>query len=254
MNKACIIYIFIMYLIFYSNSILLLDQQSSSELLKGTPISSDISSQKLSNAFDGDINTEFKSEQPSNGWIGLELDNSYRITKIGWALKENDKENYLLGIFEGANDPSFFDAIPLTMIVDEGKVGEINYIDISRSFKYIRYIGPNGKNSIISQLQFYGYKYEENDNVGNEEEYLYQPTGIPLIVIHTEGAVEPKDKETDIVCQITIINKGKEETNKKGTIKLRGNSTMKSDKNPYRKNLMKNKNCWIYQLKLKNGI
>ena len=236
MNKACIIYIFIIHLIFYSNSKLLQDQQYSSKLLKGTPISSDSSSQKLSNAFDGDINTEFKSEQQSNGWIGLELDNSYRITKIGWAQKENDKENYLLGIFEGANDPSFFDAIPLTMIVDEGKVREINYIDIyiSRSFKYVRYIGPNGKNSTISQLEFYGYKYEESENVGNEEEHLYQPTGIPLIVIHTEGAVEPKDKETDIICQITIINKGKEETNKKGTIKLRGNSTMRSDKNPYK--------------------
>jgi len=54
-----------MHLIICSNCILLQDQQYISELLKGTPISSDNSSEKLSNAFDGDINTEFKSGQLS---------------------------------------------------------------------------------------------------------------------------------------------------------------------------------------------
>ena len=57
----------------------------------------------------------------------------------------------MLGNFEGGNDPSFFDAIPLTMIVEEGKAGEINYIniDVTRSFKYVRYVGPNGKNALF---------------------------------------------------------------------------------------------------------
>ena len=119
------------------------------------------------------------------------------------------------------------------MIVEVGKEGEINYIniDVTRSFKYVRYVGPNGKYSIISQLEFYGYEKIENEV---EEEKLYQPTGIPLIVIQTEGAVEPADKETDVICQITVINNGKAQNKEKGTIKLRGNSTLKSDKNPYK--------------------
>ena len=235
MKKFTTILIVLINIILCSNLSFSQDQQLISELLKGNPISSDSSSDILSNAFDGDFTTEFISSQQSNGWIGLELDDSYRITKIGWAQKEKNKENYLLGIFEGANDPSFFDAIPLTMIVEEGKENEINYININikRSFKYIRYVGPNGKNSIISQLEFYGYKFKENE-IEEKDEKLYQPTGIPLVIIHTEGSIEPKDKETDIVCQITIINNGKAETNEKGTIKLRGNSTMKSDKNPYK--------------------
>ena len=235
MKKFTAILIVLINIILCSNLSFSQDQQLISELLKGNPISSDSSSDILSNAFDGDFTTEFISSQQSNGWIGLQLDDSYRITKIGWAQKEKNKENYLLGIFEGANDPSFFDAIPLTMIVEEGKENEINYININikRSFKYIRYVGPNGKNSIISQLEFYGYKFKENE-IEEKDEKLYQPTGIPLVIIHTEGSIEPKDKETDIVCQITIINNGKAETNEKGTIKLRGNSTMKSDKNPYK--------------------
>ena len=233
MNKVNTLFLILLNVILSTSIILKEDQQLVSELIKGTPISSDSSSKLLSYAFDGDITTEFKSSKESNGWIGLELDNTYRITKIGWSQKESDKENYLLGIFEGGNDPSFFDAIPLTMIVEEGKEGEINYIniDVTRSFKYVRYVGPNGKYSIISQLEFYGYEKIENEV---EEEKLYQPTGIPLIVIQTEGAVEPADKETDVICQITVINNGKTENKEKGTIKLRGNSTLKSDKNPYK--------------------
>ena len=235
MNNSITLFFVLLNVLLCKSISLKVDQQLASELIKGTPISSDTSSQLLSNAFDGDITTEFKSSQQSNGWIGLELDNTYRITKIGWAQKESDKENYLLGIFEGGNDPSFFDAIPLTMIVEEGKEGEINYIniDVTRSFKYVRYIGPSGKNCTISQLEFYGYEKIESE-IEEVQEKLYQPTGIPLIVIQTEGAVEPVDKENGVVCQITVINNGKAENKEKGTIKLRGNSTMRSDKNPYK--------------------
>lgn len=151
MHKSKTIIFILINLILCSCLSLSEDQLLSSDLLKGTQISSDSSSKLISNAFDEDFTTEFKSSQQSNGWVGLEFENSYRITKICWAQKENDKENYLLGIFEGGNDPSFFDAIPLTMIVEEGKVGEINYIniDVTRSFKYVRYVGPNGKNALF---------------------------------------------------------------------------------------------------------
>ena len=231
------IFVFIFNILLFSSYSFLTDDHLISELIKGKPISSDSSSEKLSNAFDGDLTTEFKSSKKSNGWIGLEFENSYRITKIGWAQKENDKNNYLLGIFEGGNDPSFFDAVPLTMIVEEGKDGAINYLKINtiRSFKYVRYVGPSGKNCTISQLEFYGYQVIDNEiEEIKENENLYQPTGIPLIVINTEGGELPKDKNNGVVCQITIINKGKQETSEKGTIKLRGNSTMRGEKNPYK--------------------
>ena len=227
MNKFKILFILINFS-FYS---CVLQQNEQSLLLKGTPIS-DSSSELVLNAFDGDITTEFKSSNSKYSWIGLELDSSYIITKIGWGQKENIKSNYLLGVFEGSNDPTFFDALPLSMIIEEGKEGEINYINIdtTKSFKYVRYIGPNGKNSTISALEFYGYKADDNNNV-NIEEKIYQPTGIPLIVINTENSVEPQDKETDIVCEVTIINKGKIETKAKAVIKLRGNSCKKMEFN-----------------------
>ena len=191
MNKFKILFI----LINFSYYSCILQKNELSLLLKGTPIS-DSSSELVLNAFDGDITTEFKSSNSKYSWIGLELDSSYIITKIGWGQKESIKSNYLLGVFEGSNDPTFFDALPLSMIIEEGKEGEINYINIdsSKSFIYVRYIGPNGKNSTISVLEFYGYK-SDDINKENIEEKIYQPTGIPLIVINTENSVEPQEKK-----------------------------------------------------------
>ena len=97
--------------------------------LSGKPISSDSGS--LTTAFDGDLSTDFKSEKPSNGWIGLQLDSQYKIKKIGVAFpKDSKKEDYLLGIIEGSNDPTFLEADPLYMITEEIKNNEINYFEI----------------------------------------------------------------------------------------------------------------------------
>ena len=48
------------------------------------------------------------------------------------------------------------------MITEEDKSGEINYINIytTKTYKYVRYIGPNGKNSTISVLNFMDMKYK----------------------------------------------------------------------------------------------
>ena len=49
----------------------------------------------------------------------FELKSDYIITQIGWTKKDEYKYNHLLGIFEGANDPSFSDAIPIAMIKEQ---------------------------------------------------------------------------------------------------------------------------------------
>ena len=212
---------------------------TSSSKLSGEPISSD--SISLINAFDGDLSTDFKSSNPSNGWIGLQLDAQYKIKKIGVAFpKDAKKEDYLLGILEGSNDPTFIEADPLYMITEEIKNNKINYFEIksTKKYEYIRYIGPNNKNCIISELEVYG-DGKENTNLNslktsNEENYYYQATNLPLVVIHTEESVEPVDKENYIVCSIKIIKDNKVDTEGKGKIKLRGNKTMELKKKPYK--------------------
>ena len=61
----------------------------------------------------------------------LVLNDEYVITQISWTKKEDNKFNYLFGVFEGANDPSFSDAIPIAMIKEEGKLNEVNVIDLN---------------------------------------------------------------------------------------------------------------------------
>lgn len=207
--------------------------------LSGKPISSDSAS--LITAFDGDLSTNFKSEKPSNGWIGVQLDSQYKIKKIGVAFPtDSKKEDYLLGIIEGSNDPTFIEADPLYMITEEIKNNEMNYFEIKsiQKYEYIRYIGPNNKNCIISELEVYeDSKINTNLKsiiVSSEQEYYYQATNLPLVVIHTEESVEPVDKENYITCSITIIKDNKVDTKGKGKIKLRGNMTMQLNKKPYK--------------------
>ncbi|MCQ2965054.1 MAG: CotH kinase family protein, partial [archaeon] len=220
-------------------------------LLEGTPISSDADSKTLKNAFSNDYTKEFKSTLASNGWVGIELEKAQRITKIGWAQKKGDKKNYLLGVFEGSNDEAFIDAIPLFMITEEGKAEKMNYaeIKVNYAFKYLRYVGPNNSSCVISGLEFYGY--ESSTKLEEGEEELYQPTKLPLVVIHTEGAVEPTEKEIGVNFRMAIISGGKRDTKTKGVLKLRGNSTMTRPKSPYKMKLEEKTNILDFPAKAK---
>lgn len=211
--------------------------------LSGKYISSEpLLSASVKYAFDGDLSTYFKSEEAEGGWIGLKLDSKYYITKLGFAFpKDSKNEDYLLGIIEAANDPTFYDSTILYMITNELKLGEMNYIEIKsmERFKYIRYLGPDKKYSIISELEIYGDD-ELDDNTAlkskklSSEVYYYQPTNLPLMIINTENSVTPYDKENYISCTVTIIKDNKIVLKEKAVIKLRGNSTSRLEKLSYR--------------------
>ena len=225
-----------------------------SEKLTGTPISSSSDSGTAQNAFDGNLETEFKSSS-KDGWVGLEFSSPVKISQIGWAQKGTDKNNYFLGIFEGSNDKSFFDAIPIHMITSEGESNKINLVKISctQTFKYLRYIGPSGKNSVIAQIEVYG---ESSSEEVSEPENLYQPTKLPLVVINTENGKMPadKDKDTEITSNIIIIKDGKVNAKESGTIKYRGNSTLDPAKKSFRIKFDKKTNILDLPAKAKKWV
>jgi hypothetical protein len=49
----------------------------------------------------------------------MEIESNYIITGIKWEKTDNYNYNYLLGVFEGANDRSFIDGTPIAMIKEE---------------------------------------------------------------------------------------------------------------------------------------
>ena len=206
--------------------------KESKNKLEGTPFSSDESSDSLKNAFDGDLTTKFESAL-KEGWVGLELSSEAVITKIGFAFSTTRASDYLLGVFQGSNDKTFFDAFPLYMIKEPLDSDELNYVDISckQKFKYVRYVGPEGMNSVIAEFEVYGDSEVEEV----EEKNYYQPTNIPLLIINSENSIMPqgRDRETKVVTNNILISEGKITTQNTGKIKLRGNSSLNSEKKPY---------------------
>ena len=87
--------------------------------LSGTPMGSekaDYSSGGPEVVFDGNLSTFYGSNQRSNTWVGLDLGKKHVITRVVYASRKDWAQRMLLGIFEGANNPDFSDAVPLYMI------------------------------------------------------------------------------------------------------------------------------------------
>lgn len=72
-------------------------------------------------AFDGDFNTCYAAYRRSFGWVGLELDRPYIITRVGWAARNDGlgPGRMELGVFQGANEPDFSDALPIYLIPEK---------------------------------------------------------------------------------------------------------------------------------------
>jgi hypothetical protein len=154
----------------------------------------------------------------------IEIDKNNLVAQISWTKTEDYDFNYLLGVFEASNDPSFMNGIPIGIIKKNGKFNEVNFIDVvaTEPYKYIRYIPPNSNNTKIFPIKIYGYELEKNEKF--EIQNYFQITNLPLVSIHTENFTDPLQAE-DYNCTITIINNGKIENSENSFIKVRGRSS-----------------------------
>lgn len=184
--------------------------------------------------FDGKFDTFFASYDRSQTWVGLDLGQKCVITKVGWSPRNESigPGRCCLALFEGANDPYFHDAIPLYIIDHENSTtGRMNYanVNVSRGFRYVRYVGPNNARCNLSELAFYGYKGEGDDT------QFYQLTNLPTVTIHTATGEDPTIKGKDFESNVAIIYDG-------GTLiqeypmltRVRGNASADFPKKPYR--------------------
>ena len=185
------------------------------------------------NAFDGDLSTYFASYERSRTWAGLYLGEPCVITRVGWSPRNDGygPRRMVLGLFEGANRPDFMDALPLHLIDAEGTIGQMSYadVDVSRGFRYVRYVGPADARCNVAELEFYGHAGEGDDT------RFYQLTNLPTVTFHTADNVEPYDKVNEITSSIAFIYAGGTMVQEEqGTSRLRGNASMAHPKKPYR--------------------
>ncbi len=215
--------------------------------LSGTPIGSpsvDYGSgdNVPANVFDGDFETYYASQERSYTWVGLDLGEPYVIGKICYAPRTGYASRMLLGVFEGANQPDFSDAIPFHIIDKEPVEGRMTFIDIacSRGFRYVRYVGPNNVRCNVGELRFYGRAGEGDDTA------LWTASDLPLITIHTTNAREVTSRSTYIDGTFSAIYTTKIDgtpASSSGSTKIqsdslqirgRGNASWGFPKKPYR--------------------
>ena len=203
--------------------------------LTGTIISYDMSDRHQDHeAFDGDPST-YVAGNNSRSWIGYDLKDTCVITKIRYAsdTKVDSYTKMKGGWFEGANKADFGDAIPLYWITEEPVKGELYEaeVDISRGFRYVRFMGPFNDHTRIAEFQVFGRK---NDK-GNDDN-LYSIANIPIISIKCEKGTDPYDKVNELGSIVTgLVPGGKYFTQDSAYVRLRGNwSFTTSPKKSYR--------------------
>lgn len=189
----------------------------------------------IANAFDGNPESIFATCDRSGGWVGLDLGEKHVITKIAYCPRKDEPQpRMLLGLFEGANNPDFGDAIPLFLISEAPQKGVMTeqLINCSKGFRYVRYIGPNDVKCNLAELEFYGYKGEGDDS------QLYQVTNLPTITIHTKNAEDIVEKEKYLKGIVSVISEnGTKIYTDSLEVRGRGNASWEFPKKPYRMKL-----------------
>jgi len=174
-------------------------------LLEGTMMFSG-SESKAALAFDGDASTYYSTNSDKMQWVGLDLGEPYVITRIDFtpAPGSQGASRAQLSIFEGANSPDFMDAVPLYCIADKPATGTSTtaYVDVSRGFRYVRYVGGAGSYCYIAELQFYGHAGEGDDS------HFYQITNLPTLSIHVQDNILPTVRGEDFESQSVLIYDG----------------------------------------------
>lgn len=182
-------------------------------------------------AFDGDTKTFYASYDRSRTWAGLDLGSPHVITKVGWCPRESQPARVQLGIFEASNSPDFLDAVPLYLIPEGGTANKLDYasVNVSRGFRYVRYVGPNDVRCNIAELEFYGY-----EGAGDDSKF-YQITNLPTVSIHTYSGSDPASKTTEVEANLTITyDNGTRIQEYPITAKGRGNASWGFPKKPWR--------------------
>ncbi|GHU64974.1 hypothetical protein FACS1894123_10520 [Bacteroidia bacterium] len=185
-------------------------------------------------AFDGKMNTFFASFDRSNTWVGLDLGEKHVITKVAYCPRQSNEDRLVLGMFEGANNPDFGDAVPLGLVAVQPVYNRMTELTVqnSRGFRYVRYVGPHDKRCNIAELAFYGYA-----NPGSDSK-LTQITNIPDVIIHTVNAADITSKTRYIKGIVSFVSEnGTQIYTDSLEIRGRGNASWGFEKKPYRMKL-----------------
>jgi uncharacterized repeat protein (TIGR03803 family) len=107
--------------------------------------------------FDGSTSTFFDAPSPGNGdWAGLDFGSSQTVTAISFAPRVGYEKRMIGGVFQGSSTADFSGVVTnlaptLTAAPSDG----FTTVTVNGSFRYVRYLSPNGGYGNIAELQFF---------------------------------------------------------------------------------------------------
>ena len=129
----------------------------------GTPGSYGGSGNTITNVFDNNLNTFFDGPAANGCWVGLDFGVSVNnvITQINYCPRATFESRMVGGIFQGANQADFSDAVTLATVATQPATGVFTSAGITNitAFRYVRYLSPNNGWGNVAELQFYGYLF-----------------------------------------------------------------------------------------------
>jgi unsaturated chondroitin disaccharide hydrolase len=128
----------------------------------GTAGSYNNSGNTIAKAFDGNPSTFFDGPTANGDWAGLDLGTATQITSIqyqprgGWS---GYAQRMVGGIFQASNTANFSSGVVnLYTVTSAPPLGTLTTINVNPSgtFRYVRYLSPNGGYGNIAEIKFFG--------------------------------------------------------------------------------------------------
>lgn len=137
------------------------------EQLKGTVIGTagswnNNSSTTKYAAVDNKLNTYFDATVANGAWVGYDMGNHYtaQTTYVKYAPRTGYSKRMVGGRFQVATKSDFSDARTIATVDETPYEGVLTRIAApsGKSYRYLRYISPDGGNCNVAEVQFFGRK------------------------------------------------------------------------------------------------
>ena len=242
MKKTSLFRIFCLSFFLLAATVLRAYDGSVDRLLTGSLMCSG-SANKAALAFDNDASTYYSASGSKMQWVGFDLGEPFVITRVSYTSARGSQyaDRMLLSLFEGANSPDFMDAVPLYLISSTPANGKeiTTDINVSRGFRYIRYVGirelgdsysPGFSYCHAAELKFYGHAGEGDNS------QFYQITNLPTLSVHVQDDILPaetdKNNKKEYEAQsVLIYDGGKMLQEYPITFRVRGNYSATASEN-----------------------
>jgi Glycosyl-hydrolase 97 C-terminal, oligomerisation/Glycoside hydrolase 97 len=123
----------------------------------GTPGSWNNSGNTITKVFDGNLNTFFDGPDASGDWVGLDLGsaNQQIVASVRYCPRSGNGSRMVGGVFQGANNSNFNDAVTLASIGYYPQDGVFTSAAVTNKtvFRYVRYLGPPGGYCNVAEIQ-----------------------------------------------------------------------------------------------------